>query len=135
MHATAIVAATAHASNAHTSNAHTSNTHTLFLFFLYRQMHVRRYTRNAGMQQMHAHAQQHEQYLFLSLSLLLSFTLIKHFFLHNLWIQCGLMASRLSCGQSNLGSIPALGKLFSINCETLNFHDFVSVFSSRDWFW
>ena len=43
------------------------------------------------------------------------------------------MDSRLSCGQSDLGSIPAIDKLFSINCETLNFRDFVSVISFR-WF-
>jgi hypothetical protein len=41
------------------------------------------------------------------------------------------MDSRLSYGQSDPGSIPAVDKLFSITCETLNFRDFVSVISFR----
>ena len=41
------------------------------------------------------------------------------------------MDSRLSYGQSDPGSIPAVDKLFSITCETLNFRDFVSVILFR----
>jgi hypothetical protein len=115
--AAAAAAATAHATNAHA------------FFYLSPNACMSPITQccacNECMQRMHTAQQRHEQSL--SLSLLLSLTYIKHFFLHYLWIQCGLTDSRLSYRQSDPGSIPAIDKLFSINCETLNFSDFVLV--------
>jgi hypothetical protein len=40
-------AAAAHATNAHATNAHATNAHAFFLFFISRQTHARRRTRNA----------------------------------------------------------------------------------------